>query len=158
MRLPRPRDFSAFAGFEWFAAAFIHPFGNADRMITVLAVNPACTGFIVLFKVHAIKLLVFIDDAGPAINAHHRNNAVLLIREGVNFFRPRIKAVLVGDDQQCDELRIAGITFKCRLAKSGDQFLWVDRIHADTFSQLPCQRCECCTHPFYTSESISTWW
>ncbi|CAM7108960.1 hypothetical protein ESCOCK369M_24095 [Escherichia coli] len=158
MRLPRPRDFSAFAGFEWFAAAFIHPFGNADRMITVLAVNPACTGFIVLLKVHAIKLLVFIDDAGPAINAHHRNNAVLLIREGVNFFRPRIKAVLVGDDQQCDELRIAGITFKCRLAKSGDQFLWVDRIHADTFSQLPSQRCECCTHPFYTSESISTWW
>ncbi|CTX18312.1 Uncharacterised protein [Escherichia coli] len=158
MRLPRPRDFSAFASFEWFAAAFIHPFGNADRMITVLAVNPACTGFIVLLKVHAIKLLVFIDDAGPAINAHHRNDAVLLIREGVNFFRPRIKAVLVGDDQQCDELRIAGITFKCRLAKSGDQFLWVDRIHADTFSQLPSQRCECCTHPFYTSESISTWW
>ncbi|CTU97524.1 Uncharacterised protein [Escherichia coli] len=156
MRLPRPRDFSAFAGFEWFAAAFIHPFGNADRMITVLAVNPACTGFIVLLKVHAIKLLVFIDDAGPAINAHHRNDAVLLVREGVNFFRPRIKAVLVGDDQQCDELRIAGIAFKCRLAKSGDQFLWVDRIHADTFSQLPCQRCECCTHPFYTSESIST--
>ncbi len=109
MRLPRPRDFSAFAGFEWFAAAFIHPFGNADRMITVLAVNPACTGFIVLLKVHAIKLLVFIDDAGPAINAHHRNDAVLLIREGVNFFRPRIKAVLVGDDQQCDELRIAGM-------------------------------------------------
>ncbi|CCP97582.1 hypothetical protein ECK5_37150 [Escherichia coli O10:K5(L):H4 str. ATCC 23506] len=55
-------------------------------------------------------------------------------------------------------VHIAGITFKCRLAKSGDQFLWVDRIHADTFSQLPCQRCECCTHPFYTSESISTWW
>ncbi|EGR71301.1 hypothetical protein HUSEC_26331, partial [Escherichia coli O104:H4 str. LB226692] len=27
-------------------------------MITVLAVNPACTGFIVLLKVHAIKLLV----------------------------------------------------------------------------------------------------
>lgn len=27
MRLPRPRDFSAFAGFEWFAAAFIHPLG-----------------------------------------------------------------------------------------------------------------------------------
>ncbi|EIN81260.1 hypothetical protein ECPA10_0949, partial [Escherichia coli PA10] len=25
------------------------------------------------------------------------------------FFRPRIKAVLVGDDQQCDELRIAGM-------------------------------------------------
>ncbi|EKJ10873.1 hypothetical protein ECEC1864_3075, partial [Escherichia coli EC1864] len=45
-----------------------------------------------------------------------------------------------------------------RLAKSGDQFLWVDRIHADTFSQLPSQRCECCTHPLYTSESISTWW
>jgi len=127
-------------------------------MIAVLAVNPACAGFIVLLKVHAIKLLVFIDDTGPAINAHHRNDAVLLVREGVNFFRPRIKAVLVGDDQQCDELRIAGITFKCRLAKSGDQFLWVDRIHADAFSQLPSQRCECCTHPFYTSESISTWW
>ena len=125
-------------------------------MIAVFAVNPACAGFIVLLKVHAIKLLVFIDDTGPAINAHHRNDAVLLVREGVNFFRPRIKAVLVGDDQQCDELRIAGITFKCRLAKSGDQFLWVDRIHADTFSQLPSQRCECCTHPFYTSESIST--
>ncbi|EKH30698.1 hypothetical protein ECFRIK1999_3365, partial [Escherichia coli FRIK1999] len=31
-------------------------------MITVFAVNPACTGFIVLLKVHAIKLLVFIDD------------------------------------------------------------------------------------------------
>lgn len=112
MRLPRPRDFSAFAGFEWFAAAFIHPLGNADRMIAVFAVNPACAGFVVLFKVHAVKLLVFVDDAGPAINAHHRNDAILLIREGVNFFRPRIKAVLVGDDQQCDELRIAGITFK----------------------------------------------
>ncbi len=29
--------------FEWFAAAFIHPFGNADRMIAVFAVNPART-------------------------------------------------------------------------------------------------------------------
>ncbi len=37
------RDFSAFASFEWFAAAFIHPFGNADRMIAVFAVNPART-------------------------------------------------------------------------------------------------------------------
>ncbi|MGQ0416506.1 recombinase RecT, partial [Bacillus sp. HC-TM] len=59
---------------------------------------------------------------------------------------------MAGDDQQCDELRIAGITFKCRLAKSGDQFLWVDRIHADTFSQLSCQRCECCNHPICVTE------
>lgn len=120
MRLPRSGDFSAFAGFEWCAATFIHPLGNADRVIAIFAVNPACTGLIVLLKVHAIKLLVFIDNAGPAINANHRNDAVLLVREGVNFFRPGIKAVLVGDDQQCDKLRIAGITFKCRLAKSGD--------------------------------------
>lgn len=98
MRLLRLCDFFAFASFEWFAAAFIYLFGNADWMITVFAVNLACTGFIVLLKVYAIKLLVFIDDAGLAINAYYWNDAILLIRKGVNFFCLRIKAVLVGND------------------------------------------------------------
>lgn len=94
----RFRDFFVFASFEWFAAVFIYLFGNVDRMITVFAVNSVCIGFIVLFKVYVIKLLVFIDDAGLVINVYYRNDVILFIRKGVNFFRLRIKVVLVGND------------------------------------------------------------
>lgn len=98
MRLPRPRDFSAFASFEWFAAAFIHHSVTLNRMITVLAVNPACTGFIVLLKVMPSKLLVSLMMRGPAISIPPER-CHSAYQEGVNFFRPRIKAVLVGNDQ-----------------------------------------------------------
>ncbi|EAX9077511.1 hypothetical protein GG864_22220 [Salmonella enterica] len=29
-----------------------------------------------LLKIHAVKLLVFVDDTGPAINTHHREKAI----------------------------------------------------------------------------------
>lgn len=77
---------------------FIYLFGNVDRMITVFVVNSVCIGFIVLFKVYVIKLLVFIDDVGLVINVYYRNDVILFIRKGVNFFRLRIKVVLVGND------------------------------------------------------------
>ncbi|MFW8205458.1 hypothetical protein ACOIC8_29180, partial [Klebsiella pneumoniae] len=57
-----------FVSFEWFVVVFIYLFGNVDWMIMVFVVNLVCIGFIVLFKVYVIKLLVFIDDVGLVID------------------------------------------------------------------------------------------
>lgn len=91
-------DFFVFVSFEWFVVVFIYLFGNVDWMIMVFVVNSVCIGFIVLFKVYVIKLLVFIDDVGLVINVYYRNDVILFIRKGVNFFCLWIKVVLVGND------------------------------------------------------------
>ena len=127
---------------KWFAAAlFIHPFRQrrSDGSRSCM-VNPACAGFIVPARSPCHQTAAFRSMMrDSAISAHHREtNALSLPTSGRRKFLSSHgleAAKLVWRRSTVrDELRIAGITFKCRLAKSGDSVpVWV------TASANPCR-------------------
>ena len=135
-------------GLPWLSVAFAlsHVLSNDGRVCAVFPVYLAGTRafFLVVGKLHSIKLRMFVDDSSPAVNADYRNNSTF-IRECINLFCPRVQSVLVGDDQQCRELLISDIpTLKCCIFQSVHQVS--SGIHAEAGGKLPGHCRKCCAH------------
>ena len=80
------------------ALALCHVLGDDNRVRTVFAVDRARTGFVILLEIHAVELRVVVDDPRPAVNADHRNNAVVAVRERVQLAGEWVKPILLRDD------------------------------------------------------------
>lgn len=97
------------------ARAFDHVFPGLDRIAAVLAVDDA-------FNRLAVLVGVAVNDPGPAVDPDNRDDAVVLVGEGVDLLRPWIQALLRNRDQEGGHLCVRDLALECGCLEDCGQF------------------------------------
>ncbi len=110
MGLPGPVDLAPVVSDEGLAVDLVDVFPDDNRVPAVLPVDhylhPLRAGLGVLdlrellglAELEPVGLGMVVDDSAPAVDADHRNDAVLLVGEREYLSRERVEPILIGDD------------------------------------------------------------